>query len=75
LPDACFLEIADTNQMAKCLKRPGGDTPPTKKSKDKSTSECPSAEKCTICSEMAEKDIMECAWYECRQLSPQHYHS
>jgi len=51
---------------AKRPERPGGDTPPTKKPKDKSNT---SRDICTLCSEPAVKDTFECGWCECLQHS------
>jgi len=49
--------------------RPGGGTPPTKKTKDKTSDERPPAETCTICSEPATENVLECGWCECKQHS------
>ena len=56
----CFNPII----MPKILlaKSTGPYTPPTKKIKD-------NVDVCTICSERANEDVMECAWCECRQHS------
>ena len=46
--------------------RPGGDTPPSKKTKDKSDT---LSQECTLCSEQDTKDALECGWCECLQHS------
>jgi len=53
------------SKPGKIRDRPGGDTPPSKKTKEKSTTN----QQCTLCSEPVTKDALECGWCECLQHS------
>jgi len=54
---------ASTNRPKHKTDTSGGDSPPTKKQKDRSTSDC------SLCSQPAIKDTLECGWCECLKHS------
>jgi len=58
--------MPNMSKPSKVCDRPSGDTPPSKKNKEKSTT---SNQQCTLCSEPVTKDALECGWCECLQHS------